>query len=156
MPNFNPKATQATLPPLPNDSYECVIGEPKAFKGANKEGVENYGVRYTLTVADGTLVGRKIFVTCYMHTEGAQAYSKQFLIAANNFTNDQEGEAAFDSSPAADLDYAYDADTNSCGAGWQELKGKRIIVETAIKDVNGKDQSQVKNYIPFNVAPVAQ
>lgn len=151
MPNFNPKSTQATLPPLPDDSYECVIGEPKAFKGITKAtGEENNGVRYTCTVAEGEFVGRKIFVTCFLHSEGAQTFAKQFIMAANNFTNDQEGEEEYNESEAADLDYGFDPDTNTCNAGWQELKGKRIIIQTKIKPVNDKPQSQPVSYMPFN------
>lgn len=151
MPNFNPKSTQATLPPLPNDSYECIIGEPKAFKGTTKAtGEDNFGVRFTCTVAEGEFVGRKIFVTNFLHSDGAQTFAKQFIMAANNFTVDQEGEDAYNESEAAGLDYEFDPDTNSCGAGWQELKGKRIIIQTKIKQVNDKDQSQPVSFMPFN------
>jgi hypothetical protein len=129
MPRFEPDPSKvsATIDILEKDDYEFIIGDPKAFQKVDGQGtITNYGVRYPVTVAEGTSKGKKQFQTCYQHTEGAQGFSKQFIMAAYGYPVTPAGEKDFDNDFAG-KDWSFDTDTGACGEVWRGIAGKRVI-----------------------------
>lgn len=145
--NNDPSKVVATFEVLPKDDYEFIIGEPKAFEKTGDKGV-NYGVRFPLTVATGPMEGKKGSpVSCYQHTEGAQQYSKGFLMAAAGFGKGRAEEQRFDSE-AAGKDWSFDTESGQCGDAWRELTGKRVvgIYDIELNPQTGEQQQKVVGF----------
>ncbi len=150
--NFNPEAVSATFEALPADEYELIVGEPKAFKRNKSDGEgESIGIRFPLTVAEGTHKGKKTIYNFYMTSEGAQSIGKQFLIAAYGMKRDKAGEEEFNTAfRGADL--SYDTATGSCGDAWNTFKGMRLRAALTVRDYNGQTQQEFKPgcFMPLN------
>lgn len=157
MPSFNPNpsAVDAGFPIFPKDEYEMVIGDPKTFYGTAKDStkVDNYGVMFTLIIAEGPMKGKKFIKRCFMHTPESQGFAKQFQMAALGFNpKNQEDEQKFNEA-YGNADWSFNTDTQSCGEAWAEMKGKRLYasLDQGVNKVTG-DPSQVeKGYRPFTV-----
>lgn len=149
---FNPKLATGGFQVFPKAAYEFVIGEPKAFHSPANEALdkkENYGVRYTLTVAEGEMKGKKYIKNCYQHSQGARDFSKQFQIAAAGLDPKNGGDEEFNSR-YGDMDWGFNSDTNRVGEGWRMLEGKRVVGEMDVKinDSTGDKQQAEKGWRP--------
>lgn len=150
MPSFNPREAKASsFTPLPPDTYECVIGEPKTFSRTKMDGDLSEGVSYLCTVAEGEHVGKKIFVNLYLHSEGGRNFAKSFLLAAYGLGTDDDSNAAFDQDHG-DVDWSYDPASGTCGTGWHEISGHRIRIVVDVRaDSSGVPRQNVKGYEPI-------
>ena len=148
----NPSAVDAGFPIHPKDEYEMVIGEPKVFKGTGKEGkADNFGVMYTLIIAEGPQQGKKFIKRCYMHTPESEGFAKQFQMAALGFNpKNQDDEKAFNEK-YGNADWGFDDDTLVAGEAWHELKGKRVYasLDTGTNKLTGDPAQLEKGYRPF-------
>lgn len=153
---YDPSKVSSSIEIFPKNDYEFIIGEPKAFKGANQQGQENFGVRVALTHAEGEFRGKKTVYTMYMHSEGAQSMAKRFHIAAYGFPqngqNLAQGEQAFNEAHGGD-DWSFDPDTGSVGDAWAKMAGGRIIGSLDVKK-NNKDDSPQQDFKSWRPAIV--
>jgi hypothetical protein len=87
--------------------------------------------------------------SCFMHTEGSQAFSKQFLMAAYGYKRNESDEQRFNSD-FADKDWSYDPDSGDVGEVWREATGKRAIVEANVGKNNrtGEPMQQLNGWRP--------
>lgn len=117
----------------PKGEYEFSFGTPKAFKREGKKGA-NFGVGFPLTcmeVHDGdpNMKGKKHYYNGFMHSEGAQSFTKGMVMAAYGYVTDQKAEKnqqAFDEKFAGE-DWSFDPDNGSVGSVFKDMEGKRII-----------------------------
>lgn len=153
MPRFEPDPSKvsATIDILDKDDYEFIIGTAKSFAAMNDNGsVKNHGVRYPIEVAEGTSKGKKQFQTCYQHTPGSEAFSKQFLMAAYGYDVTPAGEKEFDRDFAG-KDWSYDTDSGSVGEVWRGIEGKRVIgsADIGTNKNTGDPMQQFKAWRPL-------
>lgn len=108
--------------------YEFVIGEPTSFQGENRKGGLKVGVRYPIVLAEDTnghKKGARQMFTCYIHSDGAMSFSKQWLMAALGFNRNEEKK--FDAEYAS-KDWSIDTESKAAGDVWREVNGKRVII----------------------------
>lgn len=142
--NNDPSKVVAGFTVLPKDSYEFIVGEPKAFEKTGQKGV-NYGVRFPLVVATGPMEGTKAQPhVCYEHTQDAEAFGKQFKMAALGFGKGREEEKRFDKEYGG-KDWSFDTDSGGVGDAWREMVGKRVIgdYDIGINPNSGEEQQKV-------------
>lgn len=148
MPTYNndPTKVAASFAVLPKDSYELIIGTPKAFfKGGQNGKADNYGIRCPLTVATGQFAGtRGVPANLYQHTQDAESYSKQFIMAALGYDKGRDEERRFDNDMKG-ADWSFDTDTGAVGDAWRQLEGKRIIGDYDVK--LGDNQQEQQNVL---------
>lgn len=151
---FNPANVDASIPILPKDQYEFILGDPVAFigkaieEGSDKE--QNHGVRFPLVVAEGDKKGKRIFFNGYQHSEGARSFTKGLQMTALGYKlRDADEEARFNTDHAND-DWSYDPDTKTCGEGWHAMKGQRVLITIDIgASPNGGQQQKWVEFLPF-------
>lgn len=153
MPRFapDPSKVAAGIPVYPKGTYNVVLGEPKSFFKENVEkGTSNHGVRFTGRIkGDAQFENKPFIVTCYMHTEGAESYSKGMQMAALGYNPQSAADdAAFNENHGSD-DWTYNTDDNSCGEGWHKMKGQVIQFDLDVgMDANQKEQQKVVAFRP--------
>ncbi len=153
--NYDPKAISATFKVFERGDYELLVGEPKAFQKTNREGNEQFGIRWKLkienVVEDGSsdAVGEKTIYSCYLHG-GAEPFGKIFAMACLGFENTPEGESEFDSSEFADMDWSFDTESGMCGDGWRRCVGCRVIslLSVMVNKENGNKMQQFESFRP--------
>lgn len=153
MPRYTPNQTNntATFEVFPLGEYELIIGEPKPFTSEDKPQQDgttktgNYGIRYALTIAEGPFAGKKYIKTCYMHTQGSEDMTKQFMLAAHGFESNFDSEKLFNDKIAT-MDQTFNSDDGSCGDYWTSIKGGRVKVTLATTMYQGKEQNQEKGW----------
>src|SRR5512134_2744604 len=105
MPRYEPDLTKvaATFELFTKGQYEFVIGEPKCFQDITKSGPRagetKIGIRFPIVLAEETAghkKGARQMYTVYIHSEAAQAFGKQFVMAALGYERNSRGEKAFD------------------------------------------------------------
>lgn len=141
---FNPDEISATIEVLDEDEYELIVGEPKAFSKSKSEesgGGASVGIRYPLTVAEGPSKNKRIFYTCYMTSDNAQAIAKQFLMAAHGYKRNKEEEKAFNDKFRG-ADWTFNVNDGTCGDAWMSAKGHRVRAALKIKIYNNAPQQQ--------------
>lgn len=150
MPRYQPDPTKASFgfPLFQKGMYRLELGEPKSF--AAKDG-SNYGVRVNGKVITSNdhpeLVGKQFPISLYMHTEGAENYSKGVYAKALGCKTDAEFNEKYGGE-----DWSFNTDDASVGSGWHLLKGTVIDVvcgEPAVseKSKTGDLQTVVENYM---------
>jgi hypothetical protein len=147
----DPSKVSAVIAILDKGDYELIIGEPKAFFGAGKDGkADNYGVRYPLTVAEGPEKGSKTFYSAFIHSDGALSFSKQFLMAALGFKPTKEDEKRFNEKYQGS-DWSIDTDTKGVGDVWREATGKRLMatVDVGIQTEGANAGSPQQKWVKF-------
>lgn len=134
MPRYelDPTSVTAVIALLDKGDYELLVGEPKGFEKTSQEGKVSAGVRYPVTVAEGPETGARTFYTCYIHTEGAIAFAKQFLMTALGFALDRESEKRFDAKYRGS-DWGVDPATGGVGDVWREVTGKRVVASVDLQ-----------------------
>ena len=151
MPRFehNPSEVTTSMEVFPKDDYEFVLGEPKTFFRVNAKGNDSYGVRFSLTVGDGTFKGKRTMISLYFQSEGARGMAKQFQMAALGYGKGRSEEQRFDKEWGG-KDWAFDTDDSSTGDAWRELTGARVIgsLDTRMGD-NGDEQQDFKGWRPI-------
>lgn len=157
MPRYTPNQqnNSATFYIFPLNEYEFIIGEAKPFFNAGKEAVEgqsvkkedNYGVRYVLTCAEGPHAGKKYIKNCYLHSSGAEDFTKQFMLAAHGFgvTNDEE---LLFNDKIVNMDQAFNTEDGSAGDYWTSIKGGRIKGSLTVAMYQGKQKNEEKSWAP--------
>jgi hypothetical protein len=163
MPRFTPNQAnvQSTFPVYPKGEYELILGEPKAFlsskdNATSGETSTNYGIRIAATIAEGEFKGKSYIINLYMHSEGAEKYSKGVVMAAYGYDATEEAEKAFNVNVAAQKDQGFDTDNGWVGNYWADMKGNRLTIaldERQDPNNAAKKQQVVKGYFP--VATVA-
>lgn len=150
----DPTKVSATIPVLPKNIYEFIIGEPKAFQRTSKtKGTESHGVMFPLTVAEGDMQGKKLYFNCFQHSEGGISFSKRFQIAACNIDVTADGEAEFDSMFGLE-DWSYDTDAKTVGEAWLGLMGNRILADLDVKaGENNQPQQEWVQFLPIKAKP---
>ena len=142
--NFNPEAVSAAIEVLDPDEYEVIVGEPKAFSREKAEGKgTSVGIRFPLSVAEGPSKGKKVFYTCYLTSDGAQAIAKQFLMAVHGFKRDAASEKEFNAAFRG-ADWGYDVTSGACGDAWNSAKGKRVRFAADVRTYEGAVQQEFK------------
>lgn len=139
----------AGIPVFPKGDYEFTVGTPKAFKRKGKKG-ENWGVGLNVTcveVLDGdpAYKGKKSYISLFMHSEGAQGFSKQTVMALYGYTTDpksENNEQAFNEKFAGE-DWSYDPESGKCGDIYKNLEGKRFQCPLDSR-TNPDDDSQLQ------------
>lgn len=136
-----PTEVVASFEVLPKGTYELTIGEGKAFMRQNRHGKDSFGVRYLLVVAEGPKKNAKVPVSLYQQSEGAQAMSKQFIMAVLGFGNKQEEEERFNNAYRG-ADWSFDTDTGHLGSVWKELEGQRVLCDMGVQFSKELDADQ--------------
>jgi hypothetical protein len=148
MPRYDssPANVQASIEVFPKDDYLFIIGEPKPFFRVTQKGTDSYGVRLGLTVRDGSYEGKRTSTTLYYQSEGAQAMSKQFIMAALGYGKGKAEEQRFNQDWGT-ADWSFDTDAGTVGDAWRELTGKLVVgsLDVQIGD-NGDEQQQFKGW----------
>lgn len=148
--------TRATIPELIGE-FTFKLGNAKLFKrdkeidGANVVDAI-YGVSYALTVIeadDPEAVGLTIPNQFYLHSEAALPMVKQFLMAANGYENDTDGEDLWNESEyAADELWEVNLEEGSMGDGWKNLSGGTVSAKCDIKIKDGRKNQQFSWKVP--------
>jgi hypothetical protein len=152
--NYNPSQATASIPILPKDDYEVIVGAPKAFLKKNDDGSDkNWGVRYSLQLANDDTT--RIIYSGYLHTGGAANFFKQFQMAAYGYRKSASSEEQFNEA-YKDADWSLNFETGECGEAWKGMEGARVIASLDVvpaKDSSGKptgeEQQQFKNFRPL-------
>lgn len=150
--NYDPTAVTVSFKTFEKGDYEIIVGEPKAFAGTNAEGNENFGIRFpgkiAAVVEEGQedAVGERSIYTCYLHG-AAGPFGKAFAMACLGYEKSEEGEALFNEDHGS-KDWSFDSDSGSCGDGWRELTGCRVIASMSIQH-NPNDGSKRQQYDSF-------
>lgn len=149
MPRYtaDPTSVSASITILPKDDYLFKIGRPKSFERTAAKGHQSYGVRFPLTVVDGPQKGKTVLYSLYLHSEGGQSMGKRFQMAVAGFTVNQANEAEYNEQVSG-LDWTFDPEDGSVGAGFAEYEGKHIECDLGVEMIkdekSGKDmESQV-------------
>lgn len=151
---YRPGDAQATIPVLPKDDYEVIVGTPKAFLNKNDDGSDkNWGIRCSLQLADDDTV--RIVYSGYLHTSGAASFVKRFQLACYGFKNNETAEKQFNAE-YNDADWALNFETGEVGEAWKQMEGARVIASLDVqarkdKDgkVTGEEQQQFKGFRPL-------
>lgn len=159
MPHFEPDLTKASVAfeIFTKGDYEFVVGEPKSFQRTNNAGKETYGVRWPITLAEevnGYKKGAKQLYSGYLHTEGAHAFIKQFVMSCLGFNpRSAEDERKFDAQFRG-ADWGIDTETQGVGDVYRQTTGKRVIVsmDVGINPESGEQSQQFKGFRPITAA----
>lgn len=150
MPRYEPNPTNVSFGFLvyPKGSYRVEISSPKAFESKDASGkVKNYGIRFAgkiLTSIDQpSFVGKPHPITLYMHTPGAESFSKQIQAAALGCRKDAEFNEKY-----GDKKWGFDTEDGSVDDGWHLMDGQ--VLDITYDDVkvgdNGDEQSGNARY----------
>lgn len=148
---------QATFEFFSKGQYEFAIGEPKSFEQTTKTGArageQSIGVRYPISLAEDTnghKKGARNTINCYIHSDGAMSFSKQFLMAALGYKVNSAGEKQFDEDTRG-RDWSIDPETGACGDVWREATGKHIMITADIgtNPSTGEPNNQFGKYQPL-------
>lgn len=151
---YDPTGSHTTLSILPKGVYELQLGEPKSWiKAANpeKKTEEQYGIRYSVTVAEGDHKGKRQMIQFDYTNEWGRAFGKQLVMAALGYTVDEVGEEKFNNEYAG-KDWSYDPETGAVGDVYREVTGKRVTCSADIniaQDGSGKQFQQFSGYQPI-------
>jgi hypothetical protein len=157
---FNMDLTAVSVALVVLDKGEVVfkLGEPKPFyrvkrdEAGNETGDEVFGVGYPLTVEfpEEHAGGRQYF-QAHMHTEGAQGFTKRFVMAALGYDpRDSAQEKIFDEKfRGADV-WGINPETGAVGDIWREIKGRSVKCEVAIgqHSKTGEATQDFKSFSP--------
>lgn len=148
--DFNPSDVSSGLPVFPKGSYEVVLGEPKSFYRAGKNGKpDNYGIFFKSKIGEGAHAGKPLMINCYQHNEDSKGFSKQYQMSALGFVPVKQDDD-FNKAHGSE-DWSFNTDDNSCGNGWHLMKGQTIIIDFDIKmDDDGNQQQVTKGIRPLN------
>lgn len=152
MPRYEPDPSKvsATIVVLPKDRYEFIVGEPKAYERTTKKNsLQQYGVMFPLTVAEGPLKDKKIFFNGGQDNDIAQSVTKQFCMAAMGFSLNEQGEADFNHKYNHD-DWSYNTDDKSVGEFWKKLKGKRVNCDVDITMADDGSGTQYQKFVKWH------
>jgi hypothetical protein len=143
MPNFAPNLSKVagTITVLPKDSYEFIIGEPKAYLRQNKKQEDMHGVQYPLKVVGGPMDGKMIYFSAGMHNDGSAGATKRFMMAAYGFEVSSDNEKLFDET-TENLPQGYNTDDKSVEDFWRRPVGTRILADVD-QNVDPNDSSKV-------------
>lgn len=150
-----PTGVSVGLSVLPEDTYEVILGEPKAFVRQTNAGEEEYGVRWPFTVAEQKGEVKKgtsgMFNAKFSGDYGEIGIKqeKQMMMACDNvpFKDEEKWNEAH-----KDDDWAIDYDTGIVGQGRLQYKGKRINMHLGIqaaKDGSGGQFQKFKSFTPI-------
>lgn len=152
MPAFTPNAAKASAlnEIFPKDSYEFIIGQPKAFarEYTDKDGNVKplVGVGYNLRIAEGDHKDHRTYFQAFVHDDMSLAATKRFLMAALGFKIDSDGEKAFNEKYSDDSVYSFDTDSGAVGDIWREVTGKRVIGDLDIRTTEKGQFQQFKTW----------
>lgn len=146
---WDPSKTQSSIEVFPKGEYEVVVGEPKSFIRKNRKNEDSYGIRFSLTVADGPYRGKRTIYTAYLHSEGAQSMAKRFQMAVFGFHNRPDSEKEFNERTAG-LDWSFDPETGQCGEGWRQMAGAHVIANVDVQKnpENDEENQNFKSWRP--------
>lgn len=137
---------------LDKGDYTFTVADAKPFaRKKASTGEDIYGVRYTLQVTDGPdgTVGKTIPVSFYLHTDGARAMAKRFIMAVYGFTIDSEDE--FNSSYG---DYDWGGDTEGeLGEGWTGIIGSSVAATVDVQPNKNPNTGAVRDQNQFSWRP---
>lgn len=142
---YNPAHTKAAnIFVFPADTYRLKVVNLKPFQKKDETGtVKNFGVRIHLECVEGPFTGKKAIFAAFLHSEGGQGIAKLVQMAAFGF--DKDSEADFDAH-VMDLDWSFDHESGNVGSGWQEMMGKELYGEFAVKMYEGREQQDFKGW----------
>jgi hypothetical protein len=138
---FDPSTVTSSIPVLPKNDYEFIIGEPKSFIRKNAKGEDSYGVRYPLTVAEGEKKGQRIFFSTYYQSEGGQSAAKRFLMAVYGYKSNDEEEQRFNADMKGQ-DWAFDPDSGGVGEAFRNVTGKRVRGSLDVQPAKDRDGNE--------------
>lgn len=157
---FNPDPTkiQVALALFEKGEYVFTIGEPKAFARDKKDKAGNItgrsvGVRYPIVCnLPATHDGLRQFFSAYIHTDGALAFAKGFVMAALGFNpRDQKSEESFNAKYAG-VSWSVDVGTGAVGDMWRNCKGHQIKLSCDITiQEDGSQGQQFNNPQPVTI-----
>lgn len=156
MPRFDADLTQvsAFFTTYPKGTYEFLTGKGKPFLNVDKEtgASKNYGVRYSLTDPNDPKKNPQP-LTLYWHSDGAQKFTKQVIMALLGYTGDSVGEAKFNADFAGrDWSFATadnEGDEGMIGEVWQLCQEKRVLVDCDIS-INPDTKNEQQQYKGFH------
>ena len=148
--------TRATIPELIGEFTFKLTGGKLFKRDKEIDGVNVtdaiYGVSYVLTVTeadDPDAVGMTVPNQFYLHSEKALPMVKQFLMAANGFENNSDGEAEWNESEYADDElWTVDLEDGSIGEGWKNLTGGTVSAKCDVKVKDGRKNQQFSWKVP--------
>jgi hypothetical protein len=151
---FDPTQVVAGFAVFPKDEYEFEVKDAKAFQRTNKKGEETYGIRFQLIGRSSVADGKKSMYTCYMHSDGAQSFSKQFLMAVYGFNRNDSDEKRFNAEYGDAALWSYDPESGAVGEIYKGTVGKRFYgnVEPGKNPETGEPTQQWKSFRPFSAA----
>lgn len=153
---FDPSKVAATIEVFPKGDYEFQVGEPKSFIRKNKKNEDSFGIRFPVTIMEdishGKSKGKRTVVTGYQQSEGAQAMTKQFVMAVLGYANNQTEEKRFDAEQAG-KDWGFDPETGAVGDAWRQATGKRVIgqLDEGKNEETGDPQQKFVKWIPIGL-----
>lgn len=159
MPHFEADLTKVSvaLEQFNKGDYEFLVGEPKSFQRTNNKGVETFGVRWPISLAeetDGHKKGAKQIYSGYLHTEGGQTYLKQFIMACLGFNSRNAADERRFDEQFRGADWGVDTETQGTGDMYRQVTGKRVIVQLdmGINPESGEPSQQFKGFRPITAA----
>lgn len=146
--NFDPNQVQASFEIFPKDEYEFEIKDAKAFQRTNKKGEETYGIRFQMIGRSGVANEKKAMYTCYMHSDGAQAFSKQFIMAVFGYDKNDASEKRFNATHGdADL-WKFNPEDGTVGEIYKRTVGNRVFA-TVDEGKNPETGDPTQNWKSF-------
>ena len=147
---FDPTKVSASIEIFEKNEYEFQVGEPKSFMRKNRKNEDSYGVRFPLTIMEGVHKGKRTVFSTYQQSEGAQAMTKQFLMAVLGYEKNRAGEDRFNEDVRG-KDWSFDPETGAVGDIWREATGQRVYgsLDIAKNDETGDPMQQFKGWRPI-------
>lgn len=158
---FDPSTVVASIEVFPKQEYEFQIGEPKPFKRTAGEGDkehESFGVRFPLAIKrPDEYSSKRTVYSIYLHSEGGQAMSKQFMMAAMGFGKGAAEEKKYDAEVRG-KDWSIDFETLGLGDAWRDHTGKRVIgsLDIAKNNRTGDPMQQFNSWRPITSGDINQ
>lgn len=88
--------------------------------------------------------------TCWMHSSGAQSFTKRFLMAALGYKKEDEDKFDKDywSNPKKDFTIDGTPEDASAGAAWEEAVGNQFVATLDKRIWNNQEQQDFASFMP--------
>lgn len=157
--NADPSKDSAGFPVLAKGDYRFKFGEPKTFKNLDENGKESFGIAFIAKVVPGPVdldgnqspaegMGKSAYVRLFYHTDNAQSFRKQYILAAYGYKVNEENE--FNAiSEQENIDWGFDTEDGSVGEGFKMMSNKEFVSSLSVQKRkfkrNGVDVEEEQN-----------
>lgn len=143
--NADPTKDSAGFPVLPKADYRFKFGEPKPFENIddNDPNKKNFGVAFIAKVVPGPVdldgnesprdqIGKSAYVRLFYHTDNAQSFRKQYILAAYGYTTNEENDFN-EISQSEEIDWGFDPETGEVGEGFKMMSNKEFVASLSVQ-----------------------